>query len=57
MSKHAKVKQWFTGAGELPARELRGIMADVKAARQNPKLRSPFGFCTGRLSKGKMTHS
>ena len=52
MSKHAKVKQWFTGAGELPARELRGIMADVKAIRA--KHRSPFGFCTGKLSKGKM---
>jgi hypothetical protein len=40
-------------AGDLPGRALRGIMADVKAARQNPKLRSPFGFCGARLSKGK----
>lgn len=55
MSKHAKVKQWFTGAGELPARELRGIMADVmadvKAARQNPRLRSPFGVLHGQTQQ------
>lgn len=57
MSKHAKVKQWFTALGEFPAADVKGLSAQAAELRKNPRLRSPFGFCSSKLSKGKLPHA
>jgi len=49
---HVKFSKYASQMGELPAVP-KGIAsaAQVAALRANPRLRSPFGFCTNRRVK------
>jgi hypothetical protein len=48
---HVKPVRYVGTAGEMPDTNVRGVIAAARAIRN--RHRSPFGFCSIRLSKGK----
>lgn len=48
---HVKQTKWVGELGETPAMDLRGVTREALALRQNPRLRSPFGFAGKPKSK------
>lgn len=53
---HAKTKLFIGTVGELPATDVKVSAAELAALRQNPRLRSPYGFCTSKRSLGPKGH-
>ncbi len=48
---HVKFSKLVGESGELPAVDVRGVIAAAKELRKNPRLRCPYGFCGPKKSK------